>query len=165
MIMFEFISERPNVEDWRHDLNISFQHLGIYRISHFKSTLYEELKKLNAILSEYEGVVPSLYYNNIDKPYWYKFEVRVNNAMQKFTAYVKYEVNADKKLTAEIYCTHLPSTDEFPIKGGAEWRTIVLTESEIENPGFVVAYIKNEFIRFESYRQIGRDITYAVMEE
>ncbi len=75
------------------------------------------------------------------------------------------EVNADKKLVAVIYCAHLPSTDEFPIKGGAEWRTIILNEPEIENPGFVVAYIKNEFIRFESYRQVGRDITYAVMNE
>ena len=82
--MFEFISERPNVEDWRHDLNLSFQHLGIYRMAHYKSALYEELKKLNTLLSEYEGVVPSLYYNNIDRPYWYKLEVRVNNSMQKF---------------------------------------------------------------------------------
>jgi len=163
--MFEFISERPNVEDWRHDLNLSFQHLGIYRMTHYKSALYEELKKLNTLLSEYEGVVPSLYYNNIDRPYWYKLEVRVNNSMQKFIAYVKYEVNTDKKLFAEIFCTHLPSTEEFPIKGGAEWRKIELKEEEMENPGFVVAYIKNEFIRFESYRQIGRDITYAVMSE
>ena len=44
-------------------------------------------------------------------------------------------------------------------------KKIELNEEEMENPGFVVAYIKNQFIRFESYRQIGRDITYAVMSE
>jgi hypothetical protein len=40
-----------------------------------------------------------------------------------------------------------------------------LDEAEIKDPAYVVANIKNEFILFESYRQIGRDITYAVMEE
>jgi hypothetical protein len=163
--MFEFISERPNVEDWHHDLELSLPHIGIYRLTYYKNKLYEQLKLLNGLLAEYEGVVPSLFHSNLDQPYWYKLEVRVNNAFLKFQAYVKYEVNTDKKLVAAIHCTHLPSTDEFPIKGGAEWRTIILNEPEIENPGFVVAYIKNEFIRFESYRQVGRDITYAVMNE
>lgn len=114
--MFEFISERPNVEDWHHDLNLSFQHLGIYRMSHYKSALYEELKKLNTLLSEYEGVVPSLYYNNIDRPYWYKLEVRVNNSMQKFTAYVKYEVNTDKKLLLRFFALIYPAQKNFLLK-------------------------------------------------
>jgi len=46
-----------------------------------------------------------------------------------------------------------------------EWKTVELKESEIMNPAYVVANIKNHFICFESYRQIGRDILYAVMEE
>jgi hypothetical protein len=41
----------------------------------------------------------------------------------------------------------------------------VLTESEIKDPAYVVANVKNHFICFESYRQIGRDILYAVLEE
>jgi hypothetical protein len=78
---------------------------------------------------------------------------------------VKYEVSEEKKLAAKIYYTHHPSTDEFPIKGGADWKTYVIKDSEVENVGFVVANIKNAFICFESYRQIGRDITYAVINE
>jgi hypothetical protein len=78
---------------------------------------------------------------------------------------VKYEVNEEKKLVAVLHYTHQPSTEEFPIKSGADWKTYVIKDSEVENVGFVVANIKNAFIRFESYRQIGRDITYAVMNE
>jgi len=163
--MFEFISERPTVEDWRHDLDLMFKHLGMYQMKKYKSELHEQLKVLNGLLSQYDGVVPSLYYNNLDQPYWYKLEVRVNNSFLKFQCYVKYAVSEDKKLVAEMHYTHLPSTDEFPIKGGAEWRTYVIKDSEVENVGFVIANIKNAFIRFESYRQIGRDITYAVMNE
>ena len=163
--MFEFISERPTVEDWRHDLDLSMGHMGIFPMATYKTELFEQLKQLNALLNRYEGVVPSLYHGNLEQPYWYKFDVRVNCAFLVFQAYVKYEVNDERQLTAVLYYTHQPSTDEFPIKRGAEWRTLILKEKEIENPGFVVANIKNAFIRFESYRQIGRDITYAVMNE
>ena len=163
--MFSYLSLRPTVEDWRHDLDLSMSPLGIYRIPRLKDDLFEQLKKLRAILSEYQGISANLTYTDMDQPYWYKIEVRVQNSFRFFHCYVKYDVNEDKKLAAQLYCTHRPSTEEFPIEGGVEWRTITLNEAEIKDPAYVVANIKNEFILFESYRQIGRDITYAVMEE
>ncbi|MFM7667203.1 MAG: hypothetical protein ACKO7D_03340, partial [Bacteroidota bacterium] len=64
--MFEFISERPTVEDWHHDLDLMFKHLGMYPMKKYKSELHEQLKVLNGLLSKYDDVVPSLYYNNLD---------------------------------------------------------------------------------------------------
>lgn len=163
--MFEFISERPNVEDWHHDLDLMFGNLNMYSLAHYKTKLHEQLNALNNLLNQYDGVKSTLQQDELDQPYWFKLVVRVNDAPIQFESYVKYEVNADKKLVAVHHFTHQPSTEEFPIEEGVRWKTLVLKESEIKNPGFVVANIKNTFICFESYRQIGREITYAVMNE
>jgi hypothetical protein len=164
--MMETITLRPAVEEWRHDLDLSMSPLGIYRMDQLKQGLFSQLKKLETLLREYQGITAILTYNEPDTPpYWYKLEVRVNHALLKFKAFISYEINEQQQLTAKIHCTDRPSTDEFPIKGGVEWKTIILTESEIKDPGYVAAYVKNQFICFESYRQIGRDILYAVLEE
>lgn len=164
--MMETITLRPSVEDWRKDLDLSMIPLGIYRMQHYKQGLFDELKKLENVLQEYQGIHAKLIYHEPDiPPYWYKFEVCVNHVRLKFQAFVCYEINEQKQFVAKIHCTDRPSTEEFPIENGVEWKTILLNESEIKDPSYVVAYIKNHFICFESYRQIGRDILYAVLEE
>ena len=160
------ISLRPSQGEWRKDLDMSMIPLGIYREPYFKQGLFEELKKLESVLREYPGIHPKLTYSDVEiAPYWYKLQVRVHHANLKFQAFVCYEINEQRELVAKIHCTNQPSTEEFPIEGGVEWKTVELKESEIMNPAYVVANIKNHFICFESYRQIGRDILYAVMEE
>jgi len=164
--MMETITLRPSVDDWRKDIDLGMGPLGIYRIDHYKQVLFSQLRKLENLLREYDGIVAILTYSDSDiAPYWYKMEVRVNHSFQKFKAFICYEVNEEKKLVAKIHCTDRPSTEEFPIEGGVEWKTIILTESDIKDPAYVAAYVKNQFICFESYRQIGRDILYAVLEE
>ncbi|MFM1836983.1 MAG: hypothetical protein RJA04_1671 [Bacteroidota bacterium] len=162
----ETITLRPSQEEWRKDLDLSMIPLGIYRVQHYKQGLFDQLKKLESLLREYQGIHAMLKYSEVEiEPYWYKLEVCVNHARLKFQAFVCYEINKEQQLVATIYCTNRPSTDEFPIEGGVEWKTIVLYDSEIKDPAYVVAHIKNHFICFESYRQIGRDILYAVLEE
>jgi|LauGreDrversion4_2_1035121.scaffolds.fasta_scaffold13328_7 hypothetical protein len=164
--MMETITLRPSQEEWRKDLDLSMIPLGIYRVQHYKQGLFDQLKKLESLLREYQGIHAMLKYSEVEiEPYWYKLEVCVNHARLKFQAFVCYEINEEHQLVATIYCTNRPSTDEFPIEGGVEWKTIVLNDSEIKDPAYVVAHIKNHFICFESYRQIGRDILYAVLEE
>ena len=164
--MMETITLRLSQEDWRKDLDLSMIPLGIYRVQHYKQGLFDQLKKLESLLREYQGIHAMLKYSEVEiEPYWYKLEVCVNHARLKFQAFVCYEINEEQQLVATIYCTNRPSTDEFPIEGGVEWKTIVLNDSEIKDPAYVVAHIKNHFICFESYRQIGRDILYAVWEE
>jgi len=164
--MMETITLRPSQEEWRKDLDLSMIPLGIYRVQHYKQGLFDQLKKLESLLREYQGIHAMLKYSEVEiEPYWYKLEVCVNHARLKFQAFVCYEINEEQQLVATIYCTNRPSTDEFPIEGGAEWKTIVLNDSEIKDPAYVVAHIKNHFICFESYRKIGRDILYAVLEE
>lgn len=164
--MMETITLRLSQEDWRKDLDLSMIPLGIYRVQHYKQGLFDQLKKLESLLREYQGIHAMLKYSEVEiEPYWYKLEVCVNHARLKFQAFVCYEINEEQQLIATIYCTNRPSTDEFPIEGGVEWKTIVLNDSEIKDPAYVVAHIKNHFICFESYRQIGRDILYAVLEE
>ncbi|MEY5132602.1 MAG: hypothetical protein RLZZ198_606 [Bacteroidota bacterium] len=164
--MMETITLRLSQEEWRKDLDLSMIPLGIYRVQHYKQGLFDQLKKLESLLREYQGIHAMLKYSEVEiEPYWYKLEVCVNHARLKFQAFVCYEINEEQQLVATIYCTNRPSTDEFPIEGGVEWKTIVLNDSEIKDPAYVVAHIKNHFICFESYRQIGRDILYAVLEE
>jgi hypothetical protein len=164
--MMETITLRLSVDDWRKDTDLGFGPLGIYRMDHYKQGLFSQLKKLKSLLNEYHGVTAILSHNVPDiVPYWYKLEVRVNHAHVTFKAFISYEVNEEKKLIAKIHCTDRPSTEEFPIEGGVEWKTIILTETDIKDPAYVAAYVKNQFICFESYRQIGRDILYAVLEE
>jgi hypothetical protein len=164
--MMETITLRLSVDDWRKDTDLGLNALGIYRTDHYKQGLFSMLKKLESLLREYHGVTAILSYNDPEiEPYWYKLEVQVNNASLKFKAYVCYEVNEEKKLIAKIHYTDRPSTEEFPIEGGVAWKTIILAESDIKDPAYVAAYVKNQFICFESYRQIGRDILYAVLEE
>jgi hypothetical protein len=164
--MMETITLRLGVEDWRKDADLALGNLGIYRLYHYKQGLFSQLRKLENLLREYDGVIAILSYNDSNiAPYWCKLEVCVNHSYPKFVSSVCYEVNEEKKLVAKIHCTHRPSTEEFPIEGGVEWKTIILNESDINDPAYVAAYIKNEFICFESYRQIGRDILYAVLEE
>jgi hypothetical protein len=164
--MMETITLRPSQEEWRKDLDLSMIPLGIYRVQHYKQGLFDQLKKLESLLREYQGIHAMLKYSEVEiEPYWYKLEVCVNHARLKFQAFVCYEINEEQQLVATIYCTNRPSTDEFPIEGGAEWKTIVLNDSEIKDPAYVVAHIKNHFICFESFRQIGRDILYAVLDE
>lgn len=166
--MMETITLRLGVEDWRKDIDLGMSPLGIYRLEHYKQGLFRQLRMLENLLREYEGIVAILHYNDTfstTAPYWFKLEVCVNQSLLKFIAFVGYEVNEDKKLIAKIHCTNRPSTEEFPIEEGAEWKTIVLSESDIKDPAYVAAYVKNLFICFESYRQIGRNILYAILEE
>jgi len=164
--MMETITLRPSVEDWRKDMDLGMAPLGIYRMDRYKQELFKQMRILENLLREYQGVTAILSYNQSDiAPYWHKLEVSVNHSYQKFVALVCYEVNEENKLTAKIHCTNRPSTEEFPIEGGVEWKTIILTESEIKDPAYVAANVKNHFICFESFRQIGRDILYAVLEE
>jgi hypothetical protein len=164
--MMETITLRPSQEEWRKDLDLSMIPLGIYRVQHYKQGLFDQLKKLESLLREYKGIHARLIYSEPElDPYWYKMEVCVNHARLKFQAFVCYEIDEQQQFVAKIHCTNRPSTEEFPIEGGVEWKTIVLNESEIKDPAYVVANIKNHFICFESYRQIGRDILYAVLEE
>ncbi|MFN5347132.1 MAG: hypothetical protein ACK5B3_07900 [Bacteroidota bacterium] len=164
--MLETITLRPSVEDWRHDLDLSMSPLGIYRMDFYKKGLFEQLRKLENLLREYQGVVPHFQYSGHDiAPYWYLFEVRVNNAMLRFKAMLSYELDEANKLIVKIHFTDRPSTEEFPIEEGVAWKTLILDESDIKDPAYVAAYVKNLFISFESYRQIGREILYAVLQE
>jgi len=164
--MMETITLRTSVNEWRKDLDLSMIPLGIFRKQYYKQELHEQLKNLQSVLCEYDGVHAMLIHNDPEiEPYWYKLEVRVNKEIYRFQSYVSYEINADKKLTVQMLYTKRPSTNEFPISAGLEWETLVLTESEIKDPAYVAAYMKNQFICFESFRQIGRDILYVVLEE
>jgi hypothetical protein len=164
--MMETITLRPSVEEWRKDLDLAMAPLQIYREPFYKQGLFEQLKKLASLLCEYQGIHAEVNYSDPDiAPYWYKLEVRVNNASLKFKAFVAYSFDEQHQFVAKIHCTNRPSTEEFPIEGGVEWKTIILSESDIKDPAYVVANVKNHFICFESFRQIGRDILYAVLDE
>jgi hypothetical protein len=164
--MMETITLRPAIEEWRKDLDLSMSPLGIYRMDHYKRNLLKELTKLEALLNEYQDVRAIVSYADSGQaPYWFRLIVRVSSSWEPFKAHVCYEVNEEKKLIAKIHCTLRASTEEFPLEGGVEWKTIILTESEITDPAYVAAYVKNQFICFESFNQIGRDILYAVLEE
>jgi hypothetical protein len=157
--MMENITLCTCVEDWRKDIDLGMGLLGIYRIDHYKKGLYSQLRKLENLLKEYEGVAATLICNDYNTaPYWYKLEVCVNHSFLKFNALVCYEVTEEKKLIAKIHYTDQPSTVQFLLEGGVEWKTIILSEPNIMDPAYVVANIKNLFICSESYRQIGRAI-------
>jgi hypothetical protein len=97
--MMETITLRPSQEEWRKDLDLSMIPLGIYRVQHYKQGLFDQLKKLESLLREYQGIHAMLKYSEVEiEPYWYKLEVCVNHARLKFQAFVCYEINKEQQL-------------------------------------------------------------------
>ena len=161
----ETLTLRTSSEEWKKDLDLGLGNIGLYRMESLKIALLKNLNELAAMISNYQSlkahVMPARKYQD----FWFSITVNPENEYLPFYAHVKYDVDEKYKLFADIFFAARPSTDEFPIQEGIEWKTERLYESEIKDPRYVVANIKNHFIIYESYKRIGRDILYAVLEE
>ena len=164
--MFETITIRTSVEDWSKDLDLAFGYMGIYRMDELKKEIIQGVNSLCFLLNLYEGVQAF----RLDEPahekgYWTGIKVNIKKSSQPFYAYIKYDVDEKSVLYAEIYYTHQAHTIEFPIPKGVDWRKDLLQEPEITDAAYCIANLINHFIRFESFQQLGRNITYCVLME
>ena len=161
----ETLTLRTSKEEWRKDLDLGLGNIGIYRMETLKSSLLKHLTELAEMINDYQSlkalIVPARKYDD----FWFSISVNPNDDEMPFYADVKYGVDENHKLYADVYFAARPSTEEFPIAEGIEWKRERLYESEIKDPRYLVTNIKNHFIIFESYKRIGRDILYAVLEE
>jgi hypothetical protein len=164
--MFETITLRTSVEEWSKDLDLAMSHMGIYRMDELKKGILQGINSLCFLLNTYDGVQAF----RLDEPaqekgYWAGIKINVEKSAQTFFAYIKYDVNEKGQLFGEIYYTHQAHTLEIPIPKGVEWRKDLMYDPEISNPAYCIANLKNHFIRFESFQQLGRNITYCVLME
>lgn len=161
----ETLTLRTASEEWRKDLDLGLGNIGIYRMEAIRTALLKNLNELAAIINNYQSlkahVVPARKYQD----FWFSIAVNTEDEHLPFYAHVKYGVDEKHRLFAEVFFAARPSTDEFPIEEGIEWKTERLYESEIKDPRYVVANIKNHFIIYESFKRIGRAVLYAVLEE
>ena len=161
----EFLTMRTAREEWRKDLDLGLGNIGIYRMETLKNSLLKNLNELIDMINEYQSLNAHLVPARKYEDFWFSITVKPKDEHLPFYADVKYGVDDQHKLYAEIYFSVRPTTEEFPIENNIEWKTERLYESEIKDTRYVVANIKNYFIIYESYKRIGRDILYAVMEE
>lgn len=163
--MIETITMRPQLEEWQKDMDLSMNRLGIYRMNDKRKELVRGMQLFAELALNYEGLYAEVLLPERKDAFWTGIRVKATNSALQFEAYVHYAVDKEQKLHAVIRVTDRPTTDEFPIPDGRSWKTDILYDSEIEDPLFVIANVKNYFIQFESYRQIGRDVLYAPLEE
>ena len=161
----ETLTLRTSREEWRKDLDLGLSNIGIYRMEDLKATLLKNLNELAEMINDYHSLNARVMPARKLQDFWFSISVNPDDEHLSFYADVIYGVDENHKLYADIYFAARPSTIEFPIAEGIEWRKERLYESEIKDPRYVVTNIKNHFIMFESYKRIGRDILYAVLEE
>ena len=163
--MIETLTMRNTKEEWLHDLDMGMGNIGIYRMKTLKNLLIKNMNQLTELLNDYESLRCITIVPFKEDNFWFGMKVIAKGYDLPFYAYVSYGVDEKNKLFAEIYFTARPTTEEFPIEDGVEWKTERLYECEIKDTRYVVANLKNNFIIYESYKRIGREIIYSVLEE
>lgn len=163
--MIDTITMRPQLEEWQKDMDLGMNRLGIYRMNVLRKELIGGMQQFVQLALNYEGLYAETLMPERNSDWWTGVRIKAKNSGLQFEAYAYYAVDPDNKLHAVINVTDRPTTEEFPIPEGRSWKLDKLYESEIKDPRYVIANIKNYFIQFESYRQIGRDVIYAPLEE
>ncbi|MFN5182273.1 MAG: hypothetical protein ACK5D5_04515 [Bacteroidota bacterium] len=156
---------RTSNEEWSKDLELGLGNIGVYRIEQMRNELVRNMNSLVTIISSFAGINARLITPLKGQDFWIGITVIPQDNLLPFEAYVSYGVDKQHKLFAKIHFTDRPSTAEFPIEGGYSWKTEILYESEIKDTRYTVANVKNHFIIYESFKRIGRDIIYSVLEE
>jgi hypothetical protein len=156
---------RTSSNDWFKDLEMGLGNIGVYRIEQLRHGLLKNMETLVTMISSFQGLNARLILPLKGQDFWIGITVIPEDKLLPFEAYVSYGIDKQHKLFAKIYFTDRASTSEFPIDGGYSWKTEILYESEIKDPGYTVTNVKNHFIIFESFKRIGRDIIYSVLEE
>lgn len=163
--MIETITMRPQLEEWQKDMDLGLNRLGIFRMNELRKETVKGMQLFAQLALNYQGLYAEVLMPDRENVWWVGIRVKAEHADLQFEAYVHYAVNENNKLHAIIRVTDRPTTEEFPIPEGRSWKTDTLFESEIKDPRYVIANVKNYFIQFESFRQIGRDVIYASLEE
>ena len=163
--MIETLTMRCSKDEWLNDLDLGLGNIGVYRMKTLKNLLIRNMSELSDLINNYESLRSFTIVPYKEDNFWFGMKVLAEGGYLPFYAYVFYGVDEKNKLFAEIYYTSRPTTEEFPIEGGVEWKTDRIYESEIKDTRYVVANLKNSFIIYESYKRIGREIIYSVLEE
>jgi hypothetical protein len=165
--MISTLTTRPSIEDWQSEIEKAFNAMGHYRLTDYNSELLRGINQLVDILHKYQGI-SAFRSDRVNCPDGFELGIKVNSdkAGFPFRAFVRYEVDEDRKLLGVIHYTDTASTEEFPIAGfGYTWKTEYFRERIENKPGQLVAWMKVFAIQFLSMQVIGRDILYAVLEE
>jgi hypothetical protein len=165
--MIVTITSRAAAEEWMQDLEMAFNAMGSYRMEEYRNELLMGVNTLVDMLNRFEGT-RAFRSDRENCPEGFSLGVKVNYAEAgfPFQAFVRYEVDEDRKLVGVIHYTDTASTEEFPIAGfGYTWKTEYFRERSENKPGQLVAWMKVFAIQFLSMQVIGRDILYAVLEE
>jgi hypothetical protein len=163
--MIDELTTRSSLKDWKSELNKSMRAAGIKRKDELYERLEEGLKLLVNLINEFSGLDAKLIYPAYRDEFHVGLMVKAYGQNDHFHAYITCDTIEDKSLDVEINYSERPSTEEFPLENGSKWRVEKLNESEVKDPLFIVAYVKNCFIKYESFRRIGNRIIYSILEE
>ena len=163
--MIDVITTRTSIQEWKNELNRAMKAAGVRRKDEIYQELEDGLRSLANLINDFRGVEAVLVQPGYRDEFNVGLKVQCEGMDEVFWAYITYNNAEFNRPSAEINFTERPSTKEFPLEKGTRWKTLNLKEREVKNPLYVVAHVKNYFIQFESFRRIGNEIIYSILEE
>ena len=163
--MIDVITTRTSIQEWKNELNRAMKAAGISRKDEIYEQLEEGMRSLANLINDFRGVSASLIQPGYRDEFNVGLRVTCEGLDEAFWAYITYNNGECNRPSVEINFTERPSTKEFPLENGTRWKIVNLKEREVKDPLYVVAHVKNYFIQFESFRRIGNEIIYSILEE
>jgi len=163
--MIDVLTTRTSIQEWKNELNRSMKAAGIKRKDEIYEQLEEGLRKLVSIINEFRELQASIMQPGYRDEHDIAIRVEAEKMDHSFFAFITYTDANTNRPSVEINYTERPTTKEFPIEGGTKWKIVNLKEREVKDPLYVIAYVKNCFIQYESFRRIGNSIIYSILEE
>ena len=163
--MIDVLTTKTSVKDWTAEMNRSMRAAGIKRKDELFERLEEGMKLLVSLINDFSGLEAKLIYPRLRDEFHLGIMVSSHGHTSPFQAYISYDNIDDKKLEVSINYSERPSTEEFPLENGSKWKVDKYEGSEVNDPMFIVACVKNSFIKYESFRRIGNRIIYSILEE
>ena len=163
--MIDVITTRTSIQEWKNELNRAMKAAGIRRKDEIYEQLEEAMRSLANLINDFRGVSASLIQPGYRDEFNVGLRVQCEGMDEAFLAYITYNNGECNRPSVEINFTERPSTTEFPLENGTRWKIVNLKEREVKDPLYVVAHVKNYFNQFESFRRIGNEIIYSILEE
>jgi len=163
--MIDVLTTKTSLKVWTTEMNKSMRAAGIKRKDELYERLEEGMKLLVNLINEFRGLEAKLMYPGYREEYHIGIMVKAYGKDMHFEAYITCESLGDRNLDVEINYTERPSTEEFPLENGSKWKIDKHKGREANDPMFIVACVKNSFIKYESFRRLGNKIIYSILEE